>query len=183
METLYYSRMKSPIGPLWIAVSDIGVVAIEFGAREFPPAGKSRSIQWVESPEKTETVRRQLQEYFDGERTEFTVAIDLQTGTQFQRHCWKLLMKIPYGEIRSYQEMAKAVGRPKAARAVGQANGANPIPIIIPCHRVINADGHLGGYGGGLDIKEELLALEQALPASTPLLQGLEHRRAVKAAG
>lgn len=166
METLYYSRMKSPIGPLWVAVSKKGVVMIDWGYRDFPPPKYFTDVQWVVSEEKTAVLRKELTEYFAGERTEFDVAIDLRTGTEFQRRCWEILSKIPYGELRTYQEVAIAAGRPTAFRAVGQANHANPIPIVIPCHRVINADGHLGGYGGGLEMKEQLLALEEALPGS-----------------
>lgn len=169
METLFYSRMKSPIGPLWVAVSKKGLVAIEFGGREFPPIHSDPNASWVISEERTEPVRKQLTEYFDGSRTEFTLAIDLRSGTEFQRACWEMLLKIPYGQTRSYLEVAKAVGRPQASRAVGQANHHNPIPIVIPCHRVINTDGGLGGYGGGLDMKEQLLAHERALPGSAPL--------------
>ncbi len=169
METLYYSRMKSAIGPLWVAVSNKGVLLIDWGHRKFPPAGFAKGAQWVVSEDKTAEVRKQLTEYFEGKRTEFTVTLDLRTGTEFQRRCWEILSKIPYGELRTYQEVAVAAGRPTAFRAVGQANHANPIPIIIPCHRVINTDGHLGGYGGGLDIKEQLLALEEALPGSGQL--------------
>src|SRR6266581_6096645 len=140
MEILYYSRMKSVIGPLWIAVSDKGLVFIDWGSREFPPIGFDKNISWVISEEKTAAARRELTQYFDGQRTEFTVPLDLRTGTEFQRKCCEILTKIPYGETRSYLEVAKAAGRPAASRAVGQANHHNPIPIIIPCHRVINTD-------------------------------------------
>jgi len=169
METLYYSRMKSPIGQLWVAVSNKGVVMIEFAGREFPPVDFDKNVSWVVSEEKTAAVRKQLTQYFDGHRTEFTVGLDLRKGTEFQKKCWEILTQIPYGETRSYQEVAKATGKPTASRAVGGANHANPVPIIVPCHRVINADGHLGGYGGGVDIKEQLLSLERALPASGPM--------------
>ena len=169
METLYYSRMKSPIGSLWVAVSNKGLVSIEFGNRDFPPVNSDPDVSWVVSEEKTESVRKQLLQYFDGHRTEFSLPLDLRIGTGFQRKCWNVLTQIPYGETRSYLEVARAAGRPKASRAVGQANHRNPIPIVIPCHRVINADGHLGGYGGGLDVKEQLLSLERALPGSGPI--------------
>ena len=169
METLYYSRMKAPIGPLWVAVSKKGVVMIDWGYRDFPPPHYFKDVQWVVSEEKTAVLRKELTEYFAGERTEFDVTIDLRTGTEFQRRCWEILSRIPYGELRTYQEVAVAAGRPTAFRAVGQANHANPIPIVIPCHRVINSDGHLGGYGGGLDLKEQLLALEEALPGTGSL--------------
>lgn len=179
METLYYSKMKSPIGPLWVAVSNKGLVMIDWGSRDFPPVSLDKNANWVISQEKTELARKQLIQYFDGHRTEFTLALDLRSGTEFQRKCWAVLTEIPYGQTRSYQDVAKAVGRPTASRAVGGANHANPIPIVIPCHRVINADGHLGGYGGGLDIKEQLLSLERALPSTEPLF-AMEGRKASK---
>ena len=169
METLYYSRMNSPIGRLWLAVSNRGVVMIDFDGREFPPPNLDSKFNWVVSEEKTAKLRKQLQQYFDGRRTDFELELDFRSGTEFQRECWALVYQIPFGQTRSYQEIARLVGRPKASRAVGSANGANPIPIVVPCHRVINADGHLGGYGGGLDIKEHLLSHERALPGTLPL--------------
>ena len=102
----------------------------------------------------------QLQEYFEGKRKEFNLPLS-PTGTEFQQSVWKALQTIPYGETRSYGEIAKIVGNPKASRAVGMANNRNPISIFIPCHRVIGANGKLVGYGGGLNIKEYLLTLEK----------------------
>ncbi len=102
---------------------------------------------------------RQLDEYFERKRTEFDLPLAL-SGTEFQERVWLTLAEIPYGETISYAELARWVGRPQAFRAVGQANGANPIPVILPCHRVIAADGTIGGYGGGLPVKRQLLALE-----------------------
>lgn len=166
---LYYSRLESAIGPLWIAASDRGLVLIDWGSREFPPKGFGEDVEWIESEEKTTAVRQQLTEYFAGTRREFTVPLDVRSGTEFQRKCWEILTTIPYGQTRSYLEVAKAAGRPGAFRAVGQANHHNPIPIVIPCHRVINADGRLAGYGGGIDLKEKLLTLEDALPGSGKL--------------
>ena len=180
METLYYSQMKSPIGQLWLAVSDNGVVMIEFEGREFPPVKFDKNVSWVISEQKTAALRKQLQQYFDGHRTEFQLPLDPRKGTPFQKKCWDLVSKIPYGQTRSYQEIAKALKQPTAFRAVGGANGANPIPIIVPCHRVINADGHLGGYGGGLERKEQLLALERALPTSEPLFAKEPKRKSAK---
>jgi methylated-DNA-[protein]-cysteine S-methyltransferase len=110
-------------------------------------------------------VAAELEEYFSGRRTEFTTPIDLR-GTPFQRAVWEELLRVPYGELRSYGEVAKILGRPRAARAVGTAVGANPIPVLVPCHRIIEGSGGLGGFGGGLQAKRELLALERArLPA------------------
>ncbi|MHB1686721.1 MAG: methylated-DNA--[protein]-cysteine S-methyltransferase [Ignavibacteriaceae bacterium] len=107
-------------------------------------------------------VFKELTEYFNRERKKFSVPLEIQ-GTEFQRKVWQQLMKIPYGKTISYLKLAENLGDAKAVRAVGKANGSNPISIIIPCHRVINFDGKLGGYSGGLDVKEKLLALEGGL--------------------
>jgi methylated-DNA-[protein]-cysteine S-methyltransferase len=104
----------------------------------------------------------ELEEYFAGKRREFTFPIDLR-GTDFQLACWRALLAIPYGETRTYADIARAVGKPNAFRAVGMANNRNPIAIVVPCHRVIASDGSLCGYGGGLDVKRKLLELEGAL--------------------
>lgn len=103
----------------------------------------------------------QLAEYFAGERQEFDIPLDL-TGTDFQRAAWSALVSVPFGETRSYRQQAEAIGRPKAVRAIGAANGRNPVPIVLPCHRIVGSDGSLTGYGGGLPIKEYLLNHEQA---------------------
>jgi methylated-DNA-[protein]-cysteine S-methyltransferase len=102
----------------------------------------------------------QLRAYFEGSLREFHLPLEMD-GTEFQVHVWKLLCEIPYGETRSYRELARALGKPQAVRAVGAANGANPLPIVVPCHRVIGADGSLTGYGGGLALKKRLLELER----------------------
>ena len=102
----------------------------------------------------------QLEEYFSGKRSSFSLPM-APVGTQFMQDVWQALVTIPYGEVRSYRDIAKAIGNPKACRAVGMANNRNPLPIIIPCHRVIGANGKLVGYAGGLDCKEKLLALEK----------------------
>jgi len=157
-ETAYYSRINSPIGALLLAVSDRGLLALEFGK------GKVQ-LGWVESDEKTAHCARQLTEYFAGHRQRFDLLLDLR-GTDFQKSCWRELLKIPYGETRSYGNIARAIGNPLAARAVGLANGQNPIAIIVPCHRVIGSDGSLTGYGGGIETKRKLLELEGALSGS-----------------
>lgn len=108
-------------------------------------------------------VRRQLDEYLSGKRRAFDLPLDL-AGTEFQRLCWEALQRIPFGETRTYGEMARSIGRPAAVRAVGRANHDNPIGVIVPCHRVIGADGTLTGYAGGLDMKRTLLELEGVLP-------------------
>ncbi len=164
MLTLYYSRMESPIGPLVIGVSDKGLAIIEFDRGEFPKGRLAESAHWEESASRTSAVVLELQEYFAGTRRDFTVPLDLQ-GTDFQKKCWRALLKIPYGKTRTYADIARAVGCPKGFRAVGMANHDNPVPIIVPCHRVLASDGTLGGYGGGLDVKQKLLELEGALTA------------------
>jgi O-6-methylguanine DNA methyltransferase len=160
METLYYSQMKSLIGPLNLAVSGKGLVALEFDRPLFPP--RKTKYHWEESAEKTAPFIRELHEYFAGERREFSFSLDLR-GTDFQLLCWHALLAIPYGETRTYADIARAVRKPQAFRAVGMANNRNPVAIVVPCHRVIASDGTLCGYGGGLDIKRKLLELEGAL--------------------
>ena len=157
-EAIHYSRIDSPVGPLLLAISERGLVALEFD-RGKVAAG------WVESPERTAPYARQLEEYFAGRRRRFDLPLDLR-GTDFQKRCWQELLKIPYGETRSYAAIARAIGNPAAVRAVGLANGQNPIAIIVPCHRVIGSDGSLTGYGGGLETKRKLLELEGALSGS-----------------
>ena len=160
METLLYSRMKSPVGPLLLGVSGSGLAVLAFG-RDLQEKVAGHRVEWQESPEATKDARRQLEEYFAGKRRKFTIPLDLR-GTDFQKQCWQELLRIPYGETRSYAEIAKAVGRPNAYRAVGQANHYNPVAIIVPCHRVLAAGTNLGGYGGGLPTKAFLLRLEGA---------------------
>jgi O-6-methylguanine DNA methyltransferase len=160
METLYYSRMSSPAGPLLIGVSDAALVALEFD-RGLPKSIGGQVIAWQESESRTRYVRRQLEEYFSGHRRDFDLELDLR-GTEFRKRCWDQLLKIPYGETRSYAEIARAVGSPNGFRAVGQANHYNPVAIIVPCHRVLAAGRFLGGYGGGLPVKALLLRLEGA---------------------
>ncbi|HVZ15592.1 MAG TPA: methylated-DNA--[protein]-cysteine S-methyltransferase, partial [Terriglobales bacterium] len=117
---------------------------------------------WIEAPTALAATHRELDEYFQGMRREFTVPLDLH-GTDFQLRCWNALLEIPYGSTCSYADLARKVGSPRGFRAVGMANHDNPIPIIVPCHRVITSDHKLGGYGGGLDVKEKLLELEGAV--------------------
>src|SRR5512146_62581 len=162
MLTMYYSRMESPIGPLVIGVSDKGLALSEWDRGEFPESRLARMADWEESEERTAAAKRELREYFSGKRKVFEVRLDLH-GTEFQKKCWHALLKIPYGQTRTYAQIAKEVGNPRGFRAVGMANHDNPVPIIVPCHRVLASDGTLGGYGGGLDVKRKLLELEGAL--------------------
>ena len=152
-----YSYLETPIGTLLIAGDAESIHEINF-----PKNGQARKPQadWTESARgPIATAIRQLREYFAGKRTDFDLPLSPQ-GTEFQRTVWQRLQEIPYGETISYGELAKRVGNPKASRAVGAANGQNPIPIVIPCHRVIGANGKLTGFGGGLPTKQALLALE-----------------------
>ena len=126
---------------------------------EFPPFAESGATPNAGNPLLAEAVR-QLRAYFAGQLRHFELPLDL-SGTEFQRRVWQELTRIPYGETRTYQEMARAIGSPRAVRAVGAANGANPVAIVVPCHRVIGASGKLVGYGGGLPLKRRLLALER----------------------
>lgn len=160
----YTNTFDSPCGPLICVVNEAGaVVRIEFvkgrEAQRITEKMKAAGIEIVEDADRTAEARRQLAQYFAGERREFDLPLAPE-GTPFERAVWKELEKIPFGETRTYGEIAETLGRPGAARAVGRANGANPIPIVVPCHRVIGADGSLTGFGGGLDVKSRLLELE-----------------------
>jgi O-6-methylguanine DNA methyltransferase len=158
METLFYVRTTSPVGPLFLAASTKGLVRLEFEARmqKLHPD----TIQLHESKPVLAPYIRELKEYFAGERRRFSLSLDLR-GTGFQLACWHALLEIPYGETRSYRDIAQAIGHPHAYRAVGMSNNRNPVAIVVPCHRVIASSGSLCGYGGGLDIKQKLLDLEK----------------------
>jgi O-6-methylguanine DNA methyltransferase len=172
METLHSTVFESSVGPLFLAASAKGLVALEFdlrlpGQQTIRPnprdlRAESKKLRFENSPSEMQGYVRELEEYFDGRRREFSFPLDLR-GTEFQQACWNALLPIPYGETRSYGDIARAIGRPTGFRAVGMANNRNPIAIVVPCHRVIASDGTLCGYGGGLDIKRKLLELEGAL--------------------
>jgi methylated-DNA-[protein]-cysteine S-methyltransferase len=151
------TAMESPIGELTILATDEAVVAIRFDGEPFEArlAGDIVDVQHGEHPVLDEAVR-QLDEYFAGERLEFDLPLE-PNGTPFQRQAWTALRGIPYGETISYGEQARRLGDRNKSRAVGAANGRNPIPIVVPCHRVIGANGHLTGFGGGLGVKAWLL--------------------------
>lgn len=159
METLVSVHTNSPVGPLFLAASAKGLVRLEFEARKQKISADTTRLR--ESKTALAPYLRELNEYLVGERREFTFALDLR-GTEFQLACWRALLEIPYGETRSYGDIARAIGHPQACRAVGMSNNRNPIAIIVPCHRVIASSGSLCGYGGGLDLKRQLLDLEQA---------------------
>lgn len=163
MTTLRYRTIDSPVGPLTLAGQESTLMHLRMVDQTHEP---DRS-DWVDADDNAfpEAVE-QLSAYFAGELTEFDVAMQL-VGTEFQRKVWAALCTIPYGETRSYGEIAEQIGSPGASRAVGLANGRNPIGIIVPCHRVIGAGGGLTGYGGGLDRKRQLLALERVRESAT----------------
>jgi methylated-DNA-[protein]-cysteine S-methyltransferase len=153
---VFYQTHPSPLGDLLLTSDGRALTGLHMDASRHPPA---RDGGWVSAEEPFEEARRQLDEYFAGRRTRFDLEL-APGGTAFQRQVWAALQEIPYGETRSYLDIARRLGSPKAVRAVGGANGRNPIAVVIPCHRVIAADGSLGGYGGGLDRKRLLLDLE-----------------------
>ncbi len=157
-----YAIYTSPVGELTIVKSDEKIAAIYFGEERFFEEGSSLHYVRDESDPLLKEAVRQLDEYFSKKRRQFSLPLD-QSGTPFQLSVWKELSNIPYGETRSYQEIAEAIGNKKAVRAIGQANKANPLPIVIPCHRVIGKNKKLTGYAGTrTDIKEKLLRLEGA---------------------
>ena len=157
---IFHRLHDSPVGPLRIAASDAGVHAIEFHAQRHPVP---RDARWQTGTHRLlDVVAAQLDDYFAGRRTAFELPLAPE-GTAFQRSVWLELARIPFGSTVSYAQMAARIGRPAAVRAVGAANGRNPIPIVLPCHRVIGADGSLTGFGGGLPTKRFLLELEGAL--------------------
>ena len=156
MSPVCYTWFDSPVGSLLLAGSSAGLKLVSFGAGH-----RARSVdpEWQLDNSAFLEVVDQLQSYFAGERKNFELPLVLE-GTDFQKRVWTALQKIPYGQTISYKKLAETVGSPKAVRAVGAANGANPIPIIIPCHRVIGHDGSLTGFGGGLPLKKRLIELE-----------------------
>jgi methylated-DNA-[protein]-cysteine S-methyltransferase len=154
---IYYHYMKSPVGKLLVVGDDKGLRFISFPKGSKPYLPKS---DWIENPKPLQEVLRQLEAYFAGKLKVFSLDICLNV-TPFQEKVLTALRQVPYGETISYGELAKNIGDPKASRAVGQANARNPIPIVIPCHRVIGSNGKLTGFGGGISVKQTLLDLEQ----------------------
>jgi len=178
-QTIHCTTLETPLGPMVAAATGQGLCLLAFA--EDAGASLARLQRFFAGPmvhglnQHLEAVREELARYFAGQLRAFTVPL-VYPGTPFQRRVWAELLRIPYGQTRSYQAIAAAVGHPKAVRAVGRANGQNRIAIIIPCHRVIQKNGQLGGYGGGVEKKRYLLALEQgallagASPAKFPSL-------------
>ncbi|MCZ8512209.1 methylated-DNA--[protein]-cysteine S-methyltransferase [Paenibacillus filicis] len=164
---IYWSRFEHALfleRPLYVAATSRGLCRITWPSETFDTLSRWSSKEipgalLIEAPERMADILRQLQEYCEGSRQAFTLPLDMR-GTTFQQSVWQALTQIPYGKTRSYSDIAEAVGRPAAVRAVGTANGANPIPIVVPCHRVIGKNAALTGFRGGLQAKEDLLQLE-----------------------
>ncbi len=160
---LKYTCWNSPLGPILLLANGQGLCRITINQ------APDECLEKLQNQYRQEIIAdkkalakplKALQGYFQGKRRNFKLDMDLGTATSFQKSVWQTLMKIPYGQVRSYQWVAHQIGTPQAARAVGMANRCNPLPIVIPCHRVIKADGELGGYSGGIAIKQALLELE-----------------------
>src|SRR5205809_652763 len=156
MSAVYYTMFESPVGRLLLAGDSNALRRVCFESSKRPALPRE---DWKQNRAAFAEVIRQLQAYFRGELKEFDVSLAMG-GTDFQLRVWNALRKIPYGETISYAQLAGRIGNPQAVRAVGLANGSNPIPIIVPCHRVIGSDGSLTGFGGGLSTKKKLLELE-----------------------
>jgi O-6-methylguanine DNA methyltransferase len=163
-----YAHINSPVGRVWVAATEVGVCAVGLGVSR-PKAFLDRLSRYIavesarEDSEALTSTLTQLREYFSRIRREFDLPLDVVYGTPFQRAVWKEIAGIPYGATATYGEIARRVGHPQAARAVGAALGANLLPIVIPCHRVIGAQDKLVGYGAGVEVKAALLRLEGVL--------------------
>ena len=162
-DALYFDTLASPIGELRLVADVHGLRRVCFEHDRHPQACDAGGMR---DPARLQRARRQLEEYFAGTRRTFDLELHV-VGTSFQLQVWKALRGIPYGETLSYAGLAERIGQPSACRAVGAANGRNPLPIIVPCHRVIGSNGTLVGFGGGLDVKRALLALERSNAPTT----------------
>jgi len=161
-----YDTVDTPIGSLFVAATDAGLCRISYDPepeRVVENLARTVGARVLRSARPVDETRRQLAEYFERQRTEFELDLDLRLAAGFSRRVLDELARVPYGEVTTYGELAKRAKRPRAARAVGTVMNRNPIPIVLPCHRVVGASGSLTGYGGGLDRKEALLRLEGAI--------------------
>ena len=165
MKKIYVTGFPWETTYLWLAATDDGLSAIDFErVQSFESFKASFQQDVIEHPNAhLDILSRQLDTYFKGAPESFDIPLDFTRGTDFQKLVWAVVRKVPYGQTTTYGQISQILGKPGAVRAVGAANGANPIPIVVPCHRVIQADGKLGGYSGGLDIKDALLRLEGAV--------------------
>lgn len=161
---MFRGTVKAPFGILTVVASDKGVRFCMFAQDAHPKSFEGLVIKDDANHPMVKEALKQLREYFDGARKKFDLKLDLQ-GTEFQVAAWKSLAKVPYGKTASYAQQAASIGRPKAVRAIGGANGRNPVAVILPCHRIIGADGSLTGFGGGLPVKVWLLEHEQRVLA------------------
>ena len=180
MEKIFYADIDSPMGTLWAAKSQEGLIRLNLPCSEqrfLEELGTQITEEPEYRPSKLDEISEWLVKYFDGEKNQYKKPFDLR-GTTFQKTVWKAIYRIPYGKLTSYGELANAIKKPKAARAVGNAVGQNPISIIIPCHRVVWNNGGIGGFGGGLDRKRFLLNVEGILPSNgSKAEKGIDLRR------
>jgi methylated-DNA-[protein]-cysteine S-methyltransferase len=164
-----YTSFDSPLGPLLVAVTPRGLVRVAYEGEGDEPVlaelAERISPRVLHAPERTDAVRRELEEYFEGDRRRFSTPIDWSLVRGFAQGVLRATAEVPFGEVTSYRRMAEAAGSPRASRAAGNALGSNPIPIVVPCHRVLHSGGGLGGYSGGIDRKRYLLTIEGSLPA------------------
>jgi len=161
---IYYNTFKSPVGEILVTRTEKGLNFVSFPKstwEKFLSAlSKDKNISLLKDEKKFSALKKDLKMYFSGKKANFKEKLDLKGGTAFQKRVWEAMLRMPFGQTRSYGWLAQQVGGKNKARAVGTACGANPIPIIVPCHRVIREDGSLGGYGGGLGMKRKLLEIE-----------------------
>lgn len=164
MKEICYDIFDSSIGMILVASTGLGLCLVSINregrAGAFEELRLFSNGRPVRDKDRHDKLKADIRRYLNGERVKFKVELDISIGAEFQRMVWRELLNIPYGETRSYKQVAEKIGCPRASRAVGQANGRNPLPIIIPCHRVINSNGSLGGYSGGIEVKKRLLAIE-----------------------
>ena len=165
---MFFSRStyEAPFGVLTVVGSDLGIRYVMFNNDAHPKPLERLHISETEIHDSVNDAVTQLEEYCDGSRRDFDLPLDLQ-GTEFQVAAWRALADIPYGHTASYGQQAASIGRPKAVRAIGGANGRNPVAIVLPCHRIVGADGSLTGFGGGIEVKKWLLDHEQSMLHST----------------
>jgi len=167
------ATVRSPLGKIWVLATESGVRAIRLSNREGPKRAEMRAKGWklIRRPRWTDPARRMIEHYLKGNERRLEIPLDLGAGTPFQRRVWEAARRIPYGTAASYVDLARLAGHPRASRAVGNALGANPVPIVVPCHRVIHADRSIGGFSSGLTWKRFLLELERGqleLPLKKP---------------
>jgi methylated-DNA-[protein]-cysteine S-methyltransferase len=162
-----YTTVDSPVGDLLVASTKRGLVRISFPTEEpelvVEELSAMLSPRVLEAPARLDEVRRELEEYFEGRRTHFEIPVDMALTRGFTRKVLQATARIPFGSVSTYRDVARRAGNDRAYRAAGNALGSNPIPIVVPCHRVLHSSGGLGGYGGGLDVKRFLLQLEHAI--------------------